>query len=56
MDEVLHLVDHTPDLGRVLVHPGVPDALETKGAHRPLVTLLGAYDAPYLRDLEGLIV
>ncbi len=48
-----HLVEHAPDLGRILVHPGVPDALESKGAHRPLVTLLRAYDAPDLRDLQG---
>jgi hypothetical protein len=51
MDEVLHLVDHAPDLGRVLVYPGVPDALETQGAHRPLVTLFGAYDCVTLRGL-----
>src|SRR5688500_11954775 len=53
MHEVLHFVDHAPDLGRILMHPGVPDALETQGAHRPLVTPFGAHDAPYLRDLEG---
>src|SRR5215211_7862765 len=52
-DEVAHLVEHAPDLGSILVHPGVPDALEPEGAHRPLVLLLGAYDAPHLRNLEG---
>src|ERR687893_3089069 len=45
VDQVAHLVEHAPNLGRIPVQARVPDPLQAQGADRPLVVAPGADDA-----------
>src|SRR4028118_669650 len=53
MDQVAHLVEHAPYLGRVPMHARVPDPFQAQGLDRPLLVALGTDNALHLRNLEG---